>query len=77
MFPIRKRGKVPVEPLLSTQWFVKTEPLAARCREALAEQDPRFLPDRWEKVYAIGSPISATGASAANSGGGIAFRPGL
>jgi valyl-tRNA synthetase len=37
--------------LLSTQWFVKTEPLAARCREALAQQDPRFLPDRWEKVY--------------------------
>ena len=49
--PHSERGKVPVEPLLSTQWFVKTEPLAARCREALAEQDPRFLPDRWEKVY--------------------------
>ena len=49
--PHSERGKVPVEPLLSTQWFVKTEPLAARCREALAQQDPRFLPDRWEKVY--------------------------
>jgi valyl-tRNA synthetase len=49
--PHSERGKVPVEPLLSTQWFVKTEPLAARCREALAQQDPHFLPDRWEKVY--------------------------
>ena len=49
--PYSDRGKVPVEPLLSTQWFVKTEPLAARCREALEKQDPRFIPERWEKVY--------------------------
>jgi hypothetical protein len=37
--------------LLSTQWFVKTEPLAARCREALENADPRFVPERWSKVY--------------------------
>ena len=49
--PFSDRGKVPVEPLLSTQWFVKTEPLAARCREALEQKDPRFVPERWSKVY--------------------------
>jgi valyl-tRNA synthetase len=49
--PFSDRGKVPVEPLLSTQWFVKTEPLAARCREALEHADPRFVPERWSKVY--------------------------
>jgi len=49
--PFSDRGKVPVEPLLSTQWFVKTEPLAARCREALEHTDPRFVPERWSKVY--------------------------
>ncbi|WP_255004258.1 valine--tRNA ligase [Cyanobium sp. HWJ4-Hawea] len=53
--PFSDRGKVPVEPLLSTQWFVKTEPLAARCREALDASatgpDPRFVPERWTKVY--------------------------
>jgi valyl-tRNA synthetase len=53
--PFSDRGKVPVEPLLSTQWFVKTEPLAARCREALdgaaAGPEPRFVPERWSKVY--------------------------
>jgi valyl-tRNA synthetase len=49
--PFSDRGKVPVEPLLSTQWFVKTEPLAARCREALENTDPRFVPERWSKVY--------------------------
>ena len=49
--PFSDRGKVPVEPLLSTQWFVRTEPLAARCREALENADPRFVPERWSKVY--------------------------
>nr|WP_254934230.1 valine--tRNA ligase [Cyanobium sp. WAJ14-Wanaka] len=53
--PFSDRGKVPVEPLLSTQWFVKTEPLAALCREALDASatgpDPRFVPERWTKVY--------------------------
>jgi valyl-tRNA synthetase len=52
--PFSDRGKVPVEPLLSTQWFVRTEPLAARCRQALdaaAGPDPRFVPERWSKVY--------------------------
>ncbi|SBO44944.1 valine--tRNA ligase [Cyanobium sp. NIES-981] len=49
--PFSDRGKVPVEPLLSTQWFVKAEPLAARCREALERGEPRFVPQRWEKVY--------------------------
>ncbi|MBU6251429.1 MAG: valine--tRNA ligase [Cyanobacteria bacterium REEB417] len=49
--PFSDRGKVPVEPLLSTQWFVRTEPLAARCRGALEHADPRFVPERWAKVY--------------------------
>jgi valyl-tRNA synthetase len=49
--PFSDRGKVPVEPLLSTQWFVKAEPLAARCREALERGEPRFVPERWTKVY--------------------------
>ncbi len=49
--PYSDRGKVPVEPLLSTQWFVQAEPLAARCREALERGEPRFVPERWSKVY--------------------------
>ncbi len=49
--PFSDRGKVPVEPLLSTQWFARTEPLAARCREALDRGEPHFVPERWSKVY--------------------------
>ncbi|MFM1798796.1 MAG: hypothetical protein RLZZ117_1074 [Cyanobacteriota bacterium] len=49
--PFSDRGKVPVEPLLSTQWFVRAEPLAAHCRQALDHGEPRFVPERWGKVY--------------------------
>ncbi|MBW4574406.1 MAG: valine--tRNA ligase [Aphanothece sp. CMT-3BRIN-NPC111] len=50
--PYSDRGKVPVEPLLSTQWFVKIRPLADRALEFLDEKNsPEFVPQRWTKVY--------------------------
>ncbi len=49
--PYSDRGKVPVEPLLSTQWFVKIRPMADRALEFLDRQEPQFVPDRWTKVY--------------------------
>jgi valyl-tRNA synthetase len=50
--PYSDRGKVPVEPLLSTQWFVKIRPLADKALNCLDKQDaPVFVPDRWTKVY--------------------------
>ncbi len=50
--PYSDRGKVPVEPLISTQWFVKIRPLADRALECLDNQnEPVFVPQRWEKVY--------------------------
>ncbi len=49
--PFSERGKVPVEPLLSTQWFVRMEALAAKSREYLAKGEPNFVPERWGKVY--------------------------
>ena len=49
--PFSDRGKVPVEPLLSTQWFVRMESMAARCRKYLSNNEPRFIPKRWGKVY--------------------------
>ncbi len=50
--PYSDRGKVPVEPLLSTQWFVKIEPLATKALACLdQENSPRFVPERWTKVY--------------------------
>ena len=49
--PFSDRGKVPVEPLLSTQWFVKMDPLANKCSKFLEEGKPKFIPNRWSKVY--------------------------
>jgi len=50
--PYSDRGKVPVEPLLSTQWFVKIRPMADRALEFLNQQNsPVFVPERWTKVY--------------------------
>lgn len=50
--PYSDRGKVPVEPLLSTQWFVKINPLSQKALTFLdREHSPRFIPERWTKVY--------------------------
>ena len=40
-----------VEPLLSTQWFVKMEPLAKPAIEAVRSGAIRIVPERFEKVY--------------------------
>ncbi len=50
--PYSERGKVPVEPLLSTQWFVNIKPLAEAARDRLDNHhEPAFVPERWTKVY--------------------------
>jgi valyl-tRNA synthetase len=50
--PYSDRGKVPIEPLLSTQWFVKIRPLADQALSFLDDKNsPEFVPQRWTKVY--------------------------
>lgn len=50
--PYSDRGKVPIEPLLSTQWFVKIRPMADKGLDFLDQQhSPLFVPERWTKVY--------------------------
>ena len=50
--PYSERGKVPVEPLLSIQWFVSIKPLSDFALEQFDKQNsPTFVPDRWGKVY--------------------------
>lgn len=40
-----------VEPWLSTQWFVKMEPLAIPAKEVVASGKTQFIPDRFAKIY--------------------------
>ncbi len=50
--PYSERGKVPVEPLLSTQWYIKIRPLADFALSCLDDDNsPQFVPERWRKVY--------------------------
>ncbi len=46
-----QRCKTPVEPLVSTQWFVKTKPLAEPAIEAVKSGRIRFIPENWTKTY--------------------------
>ena len=40
-----------VEPLLSTQWFVKIAPLAEPALEVVTQGRTSFAPDNWTKIY--------------------------
>jgi len=46
-----ERGYVPVEPRLSSQWFVKMKPLAEPALAVVNEGKIRFHPERWVKTY--------------------------
>ncbi len=45
------RCKTIVEPRLSTQWFVKIQPLADRAIEVVENGDIKFVPENYAKTY--------------------------
>ncbi len=45
-----ERADVPIEPRLSEQWFLRY-PSKEKAREAAANQELKFFPERWAKVY--------------------------
>jgi valyl-tRNA synthetase len=49
--PRSQRGGEIVEPMISTQWFVKITPLAKAALAAVTDGRIRIVPDRFEKVY--------------------------
>lgn len=46
-----QRHGVPVEPLISEQWFVKTGPLAAEALKAVKDGRTTFHPAQWANTY--------------------------
>jgi valyl-tRNA synthetase len=46
-----QRCSTMIEPLVSTQWFVKVGPLAGPAIEAVESGRTRFVPDTWSKTY--------------------------
>ncbi|HEX2649748.1 MAG TPA: valine--tRNA ligase [Burkholderiales bacterium] len=51
MLPISGRSGVVVEPMLTSQWFVKMEGMARRGLEAVAKGEVRFVPEHWTATY--------------------------
>ncbi|HRE90952.1 MAG TPA: valine--tRNA ligase [Myxococcota bacterium] len=46
-----QRTGVVVEPMLSTQWYVRTRPLADKCIEAVKTGQTTFTSEEWTKVF--------------------------
>jgi valyl-tRNA synthetase len=46
-----QRCRTVVEPMMSTQWFVKMEPLAKPAIEAVEQGKTRFVPETWSKTF--------------------------
>jgi len=49
--PRSQRGGEIIEPLVSTQWFVKIEPLAKAAIEAVKDGRIKIVPERFTKTY--------------------------
>ncbi|MAY81435.1 MAG: valine--tRNA ligase [Deltaproteobacteria bacterium] len=49
--PRSQRSGSPVEPMISTQWFVNMEPLAKRAIKAVEDGETKFVPKQWENTY--------------------------
>jgi len=49
--PRSQRGGEIIEPMISTQWFVKIEPLAEAALASVKDGRIKIVPERFEKVY--------------------------
>ncbi|MCS6901829.1 MAG: valine--tRNA ligase [Myxococcales bacterium] len=49
--PRSQRNGSVVEPMISTQWFVRMKPLAEKALAAVAEGRTKILPPEWTKTY--------------------------
>lgn len=51
MVPRSDRSRAVVEPYLTMQWYVKTQPLADAAIKAVKQGDIKFIPPHWDKTY--------------------------
>jgi len=49
--PISQRGGEVIEPLVSTQWFVKMDHMAKRALDVVETKELKILPERFEKIW--------------------------
>ncbi len=49
--PRSQRGGEIVEPMISTQWFIRIQPLAEKALEAVRDGRTKIVPERFTKIY--------------------------
>jgi valyl-tRNA synthetase len=49
--PKGDRSKTILEPMVSEQWFVKTDEVAKKAIQVVEDDEIRFIPKNWEKTY--------------------------
>lgn len=49
--PTGDRSGAILEPYLTDQWFVRTQPLAEKAIEHFQQNEPQFIPENWSKTY--------------------------
>ncbi|MEN6529144.1 MAG: valine--tRNA ligase [Anaerolineaceae bacterium] len=49
--PRSQRSGEIIEPMISTQWFIKIQPLADRALDAVRNGETRIVPERFTKIY--------------------------
>jgi len=49
--PRSQRGGEIIEPMVSSQWFVRMDNMAARAVKAVRDGDVKIIPDRFDKVW--------------------------
>jgi valyl-tRNA synthetase len=72
-----QRGGEIVEPMVSTQWFVRIQPLADAALEAVRDGRIRIVPERFTKVYYNWLENIQDWCISRNYGGDIASRFGI
>ncbi|WP_310619729.1 valine--tRNA ligase [Flexibacterium corallicola] len=51
MVPHGDRGGVPIEPMLTDQWYVDAKTMAKPALESVREGRTKFVPSNWDKTY--------------------------
>ncbi len=49
--PTGDRSKTILEPMISEQWFVKTDEVAKKAIKVVEDDEIKFIPKNWEKTY--------------------------
>lgn len=75
--PYGDRGGVPIEPMLTDQWYVSVKPLAEVATKAVEEGEINSCRNNMKTSISRGCVIFKTGVFLANFGGDIAFLLGM